>query len=185
MATKTEAEELSQFGAKTGNTEDCLFGDTLIVTSTGEASTLKDLAENNIEALEILATNDKGSIIKAKAHSFRAAQVTETIYIVTTYNGHTIRASANHLFLLGDNQWVKAEKLQTGDVLKAGFLDGKSSKKNDISLHLNYILTVDKVNLTTPVTMYDFTVDTHENLFIGQKIEGKLSLICVHSSQKN
>lgn len=163
---------------------DCLSGDTLIVTPTGETFSLKELTDNKVETLEVLTVNDRGDIVKTKASGFRIGQTTTKVFNITTLNGHTIQATANHPFLTASNEWVRAEDLQTGDVLKSGILDVNNSfsKNGDISLNLNYIISVEAVELTEPKDMYDFTVEGYENLFIAQKIDGLLSIICVHNS---
>ena len=159
-----------------------LTGSTLIVSPNGETHKLEALTENSLPYLEVLAVNEKGSIIKTTAENFRSTPNVKKLYKITSFNGHTIEATENQKFLLGDGQWVTTKQLQTGDVLKAGLLtnDGITSKK-DIALQLNYILTIEELNLPEPVKSYSFTVENHQNLFIGQKINKSLSLICART----
>ena len=163
---------------------DCLSGDTLVVTPTGETYTLKELTESKTETLDVLAVNERGDVVRAKASGFRIGQVTNKVFNILTVNGHTIQATANHPFLTADNEWVRAEDLEIGNVLKAGTLELNNafSVNGDISLALNYVIAVEEVNLTTAQPMYDFTVEGHENLFVAKEIDGVLSLICVHNS---
>lgn len=157
---------------------DCLAGDTLVLDIEGNEHTLASLTESQ-QTIKVSAVNHEGQVVIASAHSFRIGQMAETIYHITMNNGHKITATNNHPFLGVDGSWVKAEELEAGMGIRSAIYNPKSPR---LEITVNEVASVEVEKLSSPVPMYDFTVDNHSNLFIAQEVEGVYSLIVAHNS---
>ena len=79
---------------------DCLKGNTVIYNSNGESKTLKELVDNNIKEIDIIAFDTfHHKFVKAKAHSFRIGQYTNKIYKIHFSDDTFIECTSNHPFL--------------------------------------------------------------------------------------
>jgi hypothetical protein len=181
---------------------DCLSGKTRLYGLDGRTHRLDKLVESGRKSLWVLSINDKGSLVPAKAHTFRVGQVTSKVYSVTLSDGSKVRCTSNHPFLVRGLGWVRAEDLCVGHPLVGGIIrhhedthpDIKlvgdqfpkwSSKIPQISQDTRYCLFVSSVRVqrVTPTPMYDFTVDTHENaLIVTSRSKGQMTAVCVHNS---
>jgi len=157
----------------------CLAGDTLVIDRDGELYTLEDLAVEDGRVIEVQAIDQHGRLIHAKAHSFRIGTWHNKLYQIRMSNGHVIEATADHPFLTSNGEWITAENLVFGHLLKSAMYDPK--QKNPI-LTINEVSSVRVKELDEMIPMYDFTVESEENLFVAQEIDGKYSLLCVHNS---
>lgn len=100
---------------------DCLRGDTKVLQANGEVTDMKTLVENGKD-VEIFTMTKEGEFTKAVAHSFRVGQRTKEMYRVMLNNGQVIETTGNHPFQLINREWVKAEDLETNQVLMFGKL---------------------------------------------------------------
>lgn len=156
---------------------DCLAGDTLIVDVEGNEFTLAELAGTN-KTLAVAAVDKEGRLVTAKAHSFRLGQVAEKIYELVFSNGLVVKATANHPFLSVNGSWVKAENIKAGSVFRAAIYNPQIK-------HIELTTaTVEQVSTyhVEPTEMFDFTVDTHENLLVSHKKNGSYNMVVAHNS---
>jgi len=157
----------------------CLSGDTLVMDSEGELYSLDNLAGEYDSELNVTCIDKHGRLTTSRAHSFRIGQWTDEIYHITLSDGHKIQATGNHPFLGASNEWILTEELEFGAVLRTATYD---PKVRNLLLNLNEVTHIHVEKLDEKIPMYDFTVDSHENLFIAQQIDGKVSLVVAHNS---
>ena len=158
---------------------DCLAGDTLILTEDGSLLSLEDLAGEYKSEVKVACVDKYGRLTTSRAHSFRIGQWADKIYHITLASGLKVEATANHPFLSAANEWLKAEELEFGSVLRGAFYD--PSKKTP-TLSMDEVVHIHIENLNEKVPMYDFTVDSHENLFVAKETTKGISLIVAHNS---
>ncbi|MEK7525988.1 MAG: DnaB-like helicase C-terminal domain-containing protein, partial [Patescibacteria group bacterium] len=92
----------------------CLLGDTLIsLSDTGERKKIEDLVGMN--GFSVFAL-DQDLKIKPAVVSKVFSSGKKMVYKLTLRSGKTIKASANHPFLMLDN-WVRLDNLKVGDKL--------------------------------------------------------------------
>lgn len=166
-----------QSGSEEGT---CLSGSTLILDSEGQVHLLEDLASEVDTNITVPAIDSQGRVVSASAYDFRIGEWARKIYKITLSNGHTVEATANHPFLSASGEWITAEKLVFGHLLRTATYDPKCRNPQ---LSLNEVSSVIVKYLQEPIPMYDFTVKKHSNLFVAQEIDSVYSLICVHNSQ--
>lgn len=157
----------------------CLEGNTLIMDDEGKLYSLEDLAGEYQSELIVACVDEHGRLTTSTAHSFRIGQWTDQLYTTTFANGHKIRSTNNHPFLGASGDWVLAEELSFGTVLRSAIYD--PANRNP-SLALNEVIHTHIETLDEKIPMYDFTVEKHGNLFIAQEIEDTISLIIAHNS---
>ena len=118
----------------------CLSGDnTVKINRAGKTFTisLKDLYhrfhggvaggkiwDSNIETF-IQQRNEDGTVRLAKVHEVMYSG-TKVVYELVTEQGHTIKASADHKFMLHDGSWVRLKDLHIGDLLLSN--QGRSNR---------------------------------------------------------
>jgi DNA gyrase subunit A len=157
---------------------DCLAGNTIVLDIEGNEHTLESLCEAQ-QTIKVSAVNKEGQLTMATAHSFRIGQMADTLYHITMSNGHKITATSNHPFLALDGSWLKAEQLEKGLGLRSAIYNPKSPR---LELAVNEVESVEIEKLSSPIPMYDFTVDDHSNLFVADKVGEVYSLIVAHNS---
>lgn len=92
---------------------DCLRGDTKIYLLNGNIITIEELYNSGVQYVDIISVDpNTGNIIPAKAHSFRIGQYTNKEYHIVFSNGSEVICTANHPFLTGNLNWIKAEELK-------------------------------------------------------------------------
>lgn len=169
---------------------DCLRGNTTIKGLDNKTYTIEDLSKEQKD-IEVLALDeDTGNVVPVVAHSFRVGQYTDLIYKITLSNGGIIEVTGNHPIFTEHTGWVKAEDLSVGDLLWSFklFLDNKTGyykiTKCEDNENKKYIRVVNiEMIKVEEEPMYDFTVDTYENMIIPiSSEEGKDTYISVHNS---
>lgn len=175
MFSTIEKQTIEQTSAFTN----CLSGNTLIMDSEGGLYSLEDLASEYGAELAVTCVDKHGRLTTSKAHSFRIGQWTDEIYHITLSNGHKIEATSDHPFLGASNEWILANELEFGTVLRTATYNPKL--RNPL-LSLTEVTHIHKQKLNEKLPMYDFTVDKHGNLFIAKEIEGNVSLVIAHNS---
>lgn len=188
---KAYSKSAKSVGAVMGNYHphgDCLFKDTKVTLVSGQVLTMEELY-NIGEDQYVLSVDKEGKVVEVKAHSFRIGQYTNKIYKVRLSNGGEVGVTGNHPFLTNNMEWVKAENLTKGDLLYTAILDkGKgvlSSTFRVETVEESNWLSVEGVEVTEvdKEPMYDFTVDTYENMFIEVGDDGgRKTLVSVHNS---
>ena len=94
---------------------DCLRGDTMLYSLDNTYITIEDVYKSGIKSMNIMAVDpNTGKVIPAIATDFRIGQYTNKEYNVYLSNGTVIHTTANHPFMTGNMQWVKAEDLKPG-----------------------------------------------------------------------
>lgn len=89
----------------------CMTGDTPVLLHDGTEKPLRDIRPG-----DEVATYDDGSITTAKVNNWRSSGV-DSIFMIQTKSGRTIRANERHPFLVdfnGDRQWVRLKDLKAG-----------------------------------------------------------------------
>lgn len=90
---------------------DCQFRDTLTYLLDGSTPTIEELYQRG-EPVQVLSVDPTtGKTVPAIAHSFRIGQYTDKIYHIVLSNGHEIKCTNNHPFMLPDGSWIKAEDI--------------------------------------------------------------------------
>jgi uncharacterized protein YueI len=159
---------------------DCLSGDTLVMDVEGDLYTLEDLACEYNSELEVTCIDKHGRLTTSLAHSFRIGQWTDVIYHIVLSSGQKIRATGNHPFLGASNEWVTAEEITVGTVLKTATYN---PKVKNLLLSIEEVVYVRLETLPEKTPMYDFTVDKHENLFIADRNKNsQINLVVAHNS---
>jgi DNA gyrase subunit A len=158
---------------------DCLRANTLVFTTDDGIYTIKEAYENQKD-IPIMAVDVKtGKIMSAKARAFRIGQYTDKIYHICLSNGAKLECTNNHPILLHTFRYKKAEDIVVGDVLftKDYELHNEEYSSGLLSVTDVYIEEVNKE------PMYDFTVDSYENMLIPMKgTDGVIKFISVHNS---
>lgn len=158
---------------------DCLRGDTLVTLLNGTQKTMEELYKEGKE-VEILAVDKDNNIVPSVAHSFRIGQHTDTVYSIALSNGQKIEMTGNHPVLLyseGKQIWEKTENLNVGDLLFSGSIEGTKPTQT-FNKSKSIKITSIELQEVEQEPMYDFTVDTHENMLL---IQGD-TFIVVHNS---
>lgn len=158
---------------------DCLGADTYILDTLGNLHSIKSLYDRGVKELEVYALGDDDVIYKTIAHDFRIGQYADTKFKITFQNGIVIEATGNHPFSLGGGKWIKAEDITIGSVVS-------SAQRNFQEPYLlntfSTVINVEEI-ATDHEPMYDFTVDTYHNLFVGNIVSpDEINLVCVHNS---
>lgn len=90
----------------------CCEGSTPIYLLNGTFTTIKEIFDSNIESVDILAVDPKtGKVIPAKATNFRVGKYIDKEYQIHLSNGHVIRCSDNHPFLMSNLLWMRADEI--------------------------------------------------------------------------
>ena len=130
-----------------------------------------------------------GDIVRTIAHSFRIGQYTNKVYHIILDNEKEICCTNNHPFMVHGLKFIKAEDLKIGDELETKYID--LSQKAMHRLEWNHQLKIKDIYIedVDNEPMYDFTVDTYENMLIPafNSISSYIPLgltqfICVHNS---
>lgn len=101
---------------------DCLSGDTVIYALDNSFRTIRELYEEGVKELEVLAYDEiNKTFVPTIAHSFRIGQRTNRVYKITMLDGSFIECTNNHPFYDRINErWVKAEDIKEGALLITG-----------------------------------------------------------------
>lgn len=95
----------------------CVTGDTLVAVADGRnAVTIKQLFEENTPTPVYTSDSEKNVVI-GMATKFMLTQKDADIYKVTLDDGSSVRATANHLFMLKDGTYTPVSELLPGQSL--------------------------------------------------------------------
>ena len=98
-------------------TNPCLSGDTLIAVADGRnAVSIKQLAEEGKD-IPVYCLNDKDEIVIRKMVNPRITGYQVPIYEIEIENGHKIRTTNNHKFLVNTKGYIETRDLHPGDSL--------------------------------------------------------------------
>jgi ribonucleoside-diphosphate reductase alpha chain len=113
----TPSDIYKDFGFESKSTNPCITGDTLIAVADGRnAVSIKQLTEEGKDVL-VYCLNDKGKLsIKTMRHP-RITGYNKPIYKIILENGHEIKVTDNHKFLLTSGEYKQTKDLQYGDSL--------------------------------------------------------------------
>jgi replicative DNA helicase len=148
----------------------CLTGDTLVTLATGECQPIASLVGQ--QDFDVFALNTTTGQLEKSTVSRAFCTGTKPIYKLTTEQGRTIRATANHPFLTVDG-WKRLDKLQNGEQIvgavcnRTGFGGNPCGYKPHLrSTEQDVILSIE-ADGTEPV--YDLTVPGNHN-FVANDI---------------
>lgn len=100
------------------NTNPCIVGDTLVAVADGRGSvSMRELA-NLEQDVPVYCINQKGKLTIETMRHPRVTGYKQPIYKITIDNGHVVRVTPNHKFLLTNNTYKEAKNLQPGDSLQ-------------------------------------------------------------------
>lgn len=101
---------------------DCLSGDTVIYALDNSFRTIRELCEEGVKELEVLAYDETNkTFVPTIAHSFRIGQRTNRVYKITMLDGSFIECTNNHPFYDRVNErWIKTEDIKEGALLITG-----------------------------------------------------------------
>lgn len=95
----------------------CITGDTYVAVADGRvAITIKELAEDGSD-VPVYTRNEKGQIEIRTMRNPRKTGENKEIYKVNIDNGHSLKVTGNHKFILSDGSEKKAKDLKCGDSL--------------------------------------------------------------------
>ena len=148
----------------------CLTGDTLVTLATGECQPIASLVGQ--QDFDVFALNTTTGQLEKSTVSRAFCTGTKPIYKLTTEQGRTIRATANHPFLTVDG-WKRLDKLQNGEQIVGAVCNrtGVGGNPCGYKPHLrsteqDVILSIE-ADGTEPV--YDLTVPGNHN-FVANDI---------------
>ena len=132
----------------------CLRWDTKIRLTDGRDLTIKELSEEVEQGKEnyVLSCTPDGDFRVSKVIEGKKTKTTGEYVRITLDNGEVINSTREHLFLMRDGNYKKAEELLPNDSLMPGYLsvdkDGRLMIKNNYSLNDVYIYRLsDKYNI--------------------------------------
>ena len=140
----------------------CFTGDTLIKSLNGKSYSFKDLVDNKIENIWVYSKDSEGNMVPAIAKNPRITKYVDLLIELKFENG-TIRCTPDHLILLNDNTYKKAEDLTVNDSISSLYFKNNMiiNEKNNHKIVSSKIIKLD-----TPIPVYDVTVDTYHNFMI-------------------
>jgi len=156
----------------------CLDHDTKIYIRYSDITTsIGKLYYKGITTVETIGYDTiNQQVIPVTMRDIRIGQYTKKVYNIVFSNGTKIKCTDNHPFLLSDGEtYVQAKDLTIQHKLYY--------HKNDENLEIDAIYIEE---LDEPVPMYDFTVDSTNNILIPlalpNDIKTKVPMVCVHNS---
>lgn len=103
---------------------DCLEASTPFMCLDGNHRSIGEIYEEQPAYVGVLAYDEHtGTLVPAKAHSFRIGQMATKIYNVHLSDGSVRRVTGNHPIMGIQGDWIKAEDLREGDSLYHGVID--------------------------------------------------------------
>lgn len=99
------------------STNPCLHGDTLVAVADGRnAVTIRKLAEEDKD-VPVYCRNNKGKVTIRMMRNPRITGYNEKLLKITIDNGHQLKVTEGHKFVLSDGSVVEAKDLKAGDSL--------------------------------------------------------------------
>ena len=106
------------YGAKIYTCNPCVTGDTVVYTADGRMGvTIKQLADDGKD-VDVFCYNQNKTITIRKMRNPRISGYKQPILKITLDDGSIIRVTKNHKFLMSDDIFKQAEKINPGDSLK-------------------------------------------------------------------
>ncbi len=95
----------------------CVTGETLVAVADGRGNvSIKELAEKG-QDVPVYALSESGKLVVRTMRNPRITGYKQPIYKVTLDDGSTVRATANHKFLIRNGDYKRVDELQKGDSL--------------------------------------------------------------------
>ncbi len=95
----------------------CVTGDTLVAVADGRGNvSIEELAEQGAD-VPVFALNDRGKLVVRMMRNPRITGLEENVFMVTLDDGSTIKATANHKFLIRGGGYKRVDELKAGDSL--------------------------------------------------------------------
>ena len=95
----------------------CVTGETLVSLADGRGNvTIKELADDGRD-VPVYALDESGKLVVRTMRNPRITGYKQPIYKVTLDDGSTVRATANHKFLIRGGEYKRVDELQKGDSL--------------------------------------------------------------------
>ncbi|MGI8883631.1 MAG: HNH endonuclease, partial [Pyrinomonadaceae bacterium] len=95
----------------------CVTGETLVAVANGRGNVpIKKLAEAGKD-VPVYALNERGKLVVRTMRNPRITGYKQPIYKVTLDDGSSVRATANHKFLIRNGEYKRVDELQKGDSL--------------------------------------------------------------------
>ncbi len=154
---------------------DCVSGDTKIYMLNGEIHTFEELYNSGITTFEALGVNPHTLKVEPIiVHDLRIGQYTDKIYHIKLSNNTELKCTSNHPIMLNDGQYIKAEDIKESMMLYCSDLNSHCLTK----VFVKEVYTED----VNQVPMYDFTVDSTNNMMIPMFNDNSKVMICIHNS---
>lgn len=154
----------------------CLRWDTKVRLTDGRDITMKELAEEfkNGKDNFVLSCNLDGDFTVSKIIDAQKTKTTNNYVRITLDNGEVINSTRDHLFMLRDGSYKKAEELVVNESLMPGYIntssDGRACIKNNYSLNYPPIYKLsDLYNISHGV------YENSEKMMIHHKDKNKLN----------
>lgn len=95
----------------------CVTGETLVAVADGRGNVpIKVLAEQGKD-VPVFTLSNRGGVVVRMMRNPRVTGYNETVFKITLDDGSTIRATANHKFLIRGGDYRRVDELQPGDSL--------------------------------------------------------------------
>ena len=144
-------------------TNPCVVGDTLVYVADGRGSvSIRELAEKG-DDVPVFCLDFDGNVALSKMVNPRLTGEMKKILKVVLDNGQSVRVTENHKITNKDRIYVEAKDLKCGDILYS-IIDNKDST----IINDRKVVSVEFEGLEN---VYNGTVDTYHNYFIGGFIE--------------
>ena len=158
----------------------CLRWDTKVRLTDGRDLTLKEITDefNSGKTNYVLSCNVDGDFQVAKIINSCKTKTTNEYLRITLDNGEVINSTKDHLFMMRDGSYKKAEELVENDSLMPGYTtktnDGRVKIKNNYSLTESFnrsIISIELISGGENEDFYDITVDSvHHNFLLSAGI---------------
>lgn len=119
-------------------TNPCITGDTLVYTADGRGNvTIKELAEDGKD-VPVFCYDDSGKVVIRTMRNPRLTGNNADIYELVLENGHKIKATKNHKFLMKSGEYKELGQIQPGESIqiltRENLLSGKVDIKSGFDL---------------------------------------------------
>lgn len=158
----------------------CLRWDTKVRLTDGRDLTLKEITDefNSGKTNYVLSCNVDGDFQVAKIINSCKTKTTNEYLRITLDNGEVINSTKDHLFMMRDGSYKKAEELVENDSLMPGYTtktnDGRVKIKNNYSLTESFnhsVISIELISGGENEDFYDITVDSvHHNFLLSAGI---------------
>lgn len=181
LTEKTKMKSAKIYGVVMGDYHPhCLHGDTLVCNEEdGTFMTMEEACNINAR-LQISSIDTDGKIVTAEAYDFRVGQYADKIYKIYFSDKLYVTCTGNHAFLTKYLTWIEAK-----DICKGMILARYNESEHMIEQEVTH---VEVSTLETAIAMYDFTVDTYNNMLIpvfNEDVDGDDIWICAHNSDSS